>query len=221
MLAPYVRVFGDKIVPEQPKQATVDRIIAGLRELGEYAKGSDVAVILESHGDFTDSPTLLEIMKGAEMPTVGLLWDAHHTAVAGRENPAHTFREIGRYVRHTHLKDSKPEGDGVRYVLTGKGTVPVRETVRLLAAGGYPGSYAKGNPITGLVEAQCLPNTKIFHAGTAKEGERVVTNGGRVLGVTAWAKDLAGARAAAYAAVEKIHFEGAHYRRDIAAGALL
>ena len=141
LLAPYVRVFGDKIVPEQPKQATVGRIIAGLRELGEYAKGSDVAVILESHGDFTDSPTLLEIMKGAEMPTVGLLWDAHHTAVAGKENPAHTFREIGRYVRHTHLKDSKPEGDGVRYVLTGKGTVPVRETVRLLAAGGYRGYY--------------------------------------------------------------------------------
>ncbi len=139
--APYVRVFGDKIVPDQPKRSSVDRVITGLRELGQYAKGSDVGVILESHGDFTDSATLLEIMKGAEMPTVGLLWDAHHTVVAGKENPAHTFQQLGRYIRHTHIKDSKPEGDGLRYVLTGTGTVPVRETVRVLAAGGYRGYY--------------------------------------------------------------------------------
>lgn len=140
--SPYVRVFGDKIVKDQPKQATVERIITGLRELGQHAKGSGVAVILESHGDFADSPTLLEIMKGAEMPTVGLLWDAHHTFVLGKEQPAHTFKQLGRYVRHTHLKDSKPDGQEVKYVLTGAGTVPVRETVRVLVAGGYKGYYS-------------------------------------------------------------------------------
>ena len=141
MKVAYVRVFGDKFIPEQPRAATLERVIAGLRELGEHARGSGVAVILESHGDFTDSPTLLEIMKGAEMPTVGLLWDAHHTVVAGKEKPAETFKQLGRYVRHTHLKDSRPEGADVRYVLTGTGTVPVRETVRVLAAGGYRGYY--------------------------------------------------------------------------------
>jgi len=139
--APYVRVFGNNYVKDQPKQATLERVIAGLRELGEYGKGSGVAAIIESHGDFNDSPTLLEILKGAEMPTTGLLWDAHHTVVAGKERPADTFKQLGRYVRHTHLKDSKPEGSGVRYVLTGTGTVPVRETVRVLAAGGYRGYY--------------------------------------------------------------------------------
>ena len=138
---PHVRVFGDKIVPEQSRQATVERIAGGLRELGEYARGSRVTVLLESHGDFTDSPTLLEILKGAEMPSVGLLWDAHHTVVEGKEEPAGTFRRLGGYVRHTHLKDSRPEGGAVRYVLTGTGTVPVRETVRVLAAGGYKGYY--------------------------------------------------------------------------------
>jgi phosphoribosylamine--glycine ligase len=90
----------------------------------------------------------------------------------------------------------------------------------VMASGGYPGSYAKGKPILGLAEAAKLPNTKVFHAGTAKSGNEIVTNGGRVLGVTAWAKDLKSAQAAAYAAVEKIHFDGAHFRRDIAAKAL-
>ena len=90
----------------------------------------------------------------------------------------------------------------------------------VMASGGYPGSYAKGKPILGLAEAAKLSNTKVFHAGTVKSGDQIVTSGGRVLGVTAWAKDLRAAQSAAYAAVEKIHFDGAHFRRDIAAKAL-
>jgi phosphoribosylamine--glycine ligase len=89
----------------------------------------------------------------------------------------------------------------------------------VMASGGYPGSYVKGQPIRGLAEAARLTNTKIFHAGTARAGDQIVANGGRVLGVTAWAADLRAAQAAAYAAVEKIHFADAHYRRDIAAKA--
>ena len=90
----------------------------------------------------------------------------------------------------------------------------------VMASAGYPGSYAKGKPIQGLAEAARLPNTKVFHAGTARAGDDIVTAGGRVLGVTAWAKDLRSAREAAYAAVETIQFEGAQFRRDIAAKAL-
>jgi phosphoribosylamine--glycine ligase len=90
----------------------------------------------------------------------------------------------------------------------------------VMASGGYPGNYAKGKVITGLDAANALPNTKVFHAGTARAGEQVVTSGGRVLGVTALGKDLRTAQAAAYAAVEKLHFEGAQFRRDIAAKAL-
>ena len=69
--------------------------------------------------------------------------------------------------------------------------------------------------------ANALSHTKVFHAGTARAAEQILTSGGRVLGVTAWAKDLRGARDAAYAAVGRIHFEGAHFRRDIAARALV
>jgi phosphoribosylamine--glycine ligase len=90
----------------------------------------------------------------------------------------------------------------------------------VMASGGYPDNYAKGKPITGIADADALPHTKVFHAGTALKDGQVVTNGGRVLGVTALGKDLKAAQAAAYSAVEKIHFEGAQFRRDIAAKAL-
>jgi phosphoribosylamine--glycine ligase len=90
----------------------------------------------------------------------------------------------------------------------------------VMASGGYPGNYPKGKPILGLIEAAKLPNTKVFHAGTALKEGQIVTNGGRVLGVTALGKDLRAAQAAAYMAVEKIHFDGAQFRRDIAAKAL-
>jgi phosphoribosylamine--glycine ligase len=90
----------------------------------------------------------------------------------------------------------------------------------VMASGGYPGAYAKGKEIEGLGDAALLPNTKVFHAGTARAGDRFMTSGGRVLGVTAWGKDLRSARDAAYAAVGRIRFEGAQYRGDIAAKAL-
>jgi sugar phosphate isomerase/epimerase len=138
---PYVRVFGDKVPAGETRAAAIARVIDGLRTLGEHAKGSGVSVLIESHGDFTDSPSLMEILKGAASPTVALLWDAHHTCVASKEDPAATFKVLGAYVRHTHLKDSRPEGTGVRYVLTGSGTVAVRDTVAVLAKGGYRGYY--------------------------------------------------------------------------------
>ncbi|MES1180350.1 MAG: phosphoribosylglycinamide synthetase C domain-containing protein, partial [Verrucomicrobiota bacterium] len=72
----------------------------------------------------------------------------------------------------------------------------------------------------GLDDAAKLPGAKVFHAGTALKENQIVTNGGRVLGVTALGKDLKSARAIAYAVVEKIHFDGAHFRHDIAAKAL-
>ncbi len=90
----------------------------------------------------------------------------------------------------------------------------------VMASGGYPGNYPKGKIISGLDVANALPNTKVFHAGTSLKDGQIVTNGGRVLGVTALGKDLKTAQTAAYAAVEKIHFDGAQFRQDIAAKAM-
>ena len=97
---------------------------------------------------------------------------------------------------------------------------PLASVCVVMASGGYPGNYVKGCEIAGIADADALPGTKVFHAGTAMKDGRVLTSGGRVLGVTAWRKTIAEARAAAYAAVERISFEGAHYRGDIAAKAL-
>ncbi len=90
----------------------------------------------------------------------------------------------------------------------------------VMASVGYPESYAKGKPITGIADADAMEGVKVFHAGTKYEGKNLVTSGGRVLGVTALGDTLAAARDLAYAAVDKIKFEGAHVRGDIAAKAL-
>lgn len=90
----------------------------------------------------------------------------------------------------------------------------------VMASGGYPGGYEKGKPILGLETAAKLTGVKVFHAGTAAKDGQIVTSGGRVLGVTALGTDLRAAQAAAYAAAEKIHFDGAHFRRDIGAKAM-
>ncbi|MBI4011377.1 MAG: phosphoribosylamine--glycine ligase [Candidatus Rokubacteria bacterium] len=90
----------------------------------------------------------------------------------------------------------------------------------VLASAGYPGSYPTGQPITGLTAAGARPGVTLFHAGTARRDGRLVTAGGRVLGVTALGADIPAAIHAAYAAVRDIHFEGMHYRRDIGGRAL-
>jgi sugar phosphate isomerase/epimerase len=140
--APYVRVFGNKYVAGEPRETTIARIAATLRELGEFARQRNVAVLLESHGDFTDSPTLLEILRRTDSPAVALLWDAHHTYAFANEPPEETVRQLGRYIRHTHLKDSVPAGKDRRYVLTGAGDVPVRRQIEALARSGYRGYYS-------------------------------------------------------------------------------
>jgi phosphoribosylamine--glycine ligase len=87
----------------------------------------------------------------------------------------------------------------------------------ILASGGYPGSYEKGKPIAGLEEASKLDGVEIFHAGTKSRDGAVVTNGGRVLGVTALGETLAKARATAYRAADRISFDGLQRRNDIGA----
>jgi phosphoribosylamine--glycine ligase len=90
----------------------------------------------------------------------------------------------------------------------------------VLASQGYPGSYPRGKVITGLARAAALPDVKVFHAGTKLENGLVVTDGGRVLGVTALGDTLADARRNAYEAVGMIHFQGMFFRRDIGEKAL-
>jgi phosphoribosylamine--glycine ligase len=90
----------------------------------------------------------------------------------------------------------------------------------VLASAGYPRAVETGKPIHGLAEAASDPDVVVFHAGTKRAGGGFVTAGGRVLGVTARGPDVATAARRAYAAADRIAFEGKHMRRDIAARAL-
>jgi len=137
----YVRVFGDAIPPGEPKDEVLKRVVGGFRTMADYAKPAGVTVLIESHGDFTRSADLENVLTSVASPQFALLWDAHHTFVAGKEQPAETFATLGPWIRHTHLKDSKPEGADRRYVLLGAGEVPVKEQVRVLATAGYKGLY--------------------------------------------------------------------------------
>jgi len=90
----------------------------------------------------------------------------------------------------------------------------------VLSAGGYPGVYEKGKPIRGLEAFRDTDDVRVFHAGTSFNGDEIVTSGGRVLGVTALGSSLREAKGRAYDAIGKIHFEGMHFRTDIADKAL-
>ena len=85
----------------------------------------------------------------------------------------------------------------------------------VMASKGYPGKYEKGKVITGIEEAEKDPDVVVFHSGTTLKDGQLVTNGGRVLTVTAIGNTLKEAKEKVYKAIEKIHFEGAHYRKDI------
>jgi phosphoribosylamine--glycine ligase len=90
----------------------------------------------------------------------------------------------------------------------------------VMASEGYPGRYQRGYPIRGLADAQKLPNVKVFHAGTATSGGEIVTDGGRVLGVTALGTSISAAKLQAYTAVKCIRWNGAWCRKDISDQAL-
>ena len=136
---PYVRVFGNEM--KGPREEVIARVADGLHQLGEYGAPKGVTVLIESHGDFVESPLLKEALTRADSKGVALLWDAHHTFVDGHEEPEHTVAELGSWIRHTHLKDSVPDGKGRKYVLTGTGEVPVKRQVEVLYKTGYKGYY--------------------------------------------------------------------------------
>jgi len=142
--APYVRVFGGKEESDKnpvPDDATKARVASGLRELGRYSGPKGVTVIIESHDHFTSSATLKDVLNAADSEHVGLLWDAHHTFATANEDPEFTVKQLGRWIRHTHLKDSVGTGEDRKYVLTGTGNVPIERQIKALQSIGYQGFY--------------------------------------------------------------------------------
>jgi len=164
--ADFVRVFGDVLPEDNATRAaeTIQNIAEGLQALGEYAEPLGLVVVLETHGDFSDSRLCRETLQRVESPAVGLLWDTHHPWRFAGEALAETFERLKPWVQHdTHWKDSisgprRMGGDeatqaaaeahalmsGHRhadYVLFGGGEFPVDECLRLLLEAGYDGWF--------------------------------------------------------------------------------
>lgn len=142
--APYVRVFGksdDSDHPVVPNDAAKQQVAAGLAELAEYSGPKGVTVLIESHDDFTSSATLSDVLNRANSHHVGLLWDAYHTFDGSNEAPEESVRQLGRWICHTHLKDAVGRGNGRRYVLTGRGNIPIKRQIDALQSSGYKGYF--------------------------------------------------------------------------------
>jgi sugar phosphate isomerase/epimerase len=139
-----------------------------LRELGKYAGPKNVTVIIESHDHFTSSATLKDVLRAADSEHVGLLWDAHHTFAASNEDPEFTVKELGSWIRHTHLKDSIGSGLDRKYVLTGRGNVPIQRQIEALRSIRYKGFY-------------CFEWEKVWHPDIA-DPEIAIADYARVVG---------------------------------------
>ncbi|HZG25850.1 MAG TPA: sugar phosphate isomerase/epimerase family protein, partial [Chitinophagaceae bacterium] len=129
---PFIRVFPNNFPKDQERAATINLIVKGLAELGDYAKGSRVTVLMETHGEVVKSDDLEIIMKQAAHPQVGLIWDIVNMWAVTKEKPADVYPKLKKYIRHTHLKDLSFINGKEQYTLFGKGETPVFEAVDLL-----------------------------------------------------------------------------------------
>jgi sugar phosphate isomerase/epimerase len=142
MQCPYVRVFPNNFPKDQEKSETMDLIANGLLELANYAKGGNVTVLIESHGDLIFLEDLEKIMKVTENPKVGLVWDVTNMWIKTKESPTLIYEKLKKYIRHTHIKDAKMVNGKILYVRLGQGEVPIFEAIDELAKGGYEGYYS-------------------------------------------------------------------------------
>ncbi|ARK10640.1 sugar phosphate isomerase/epimerase family protein [Fibrella sp. ES10-3-2-2] len=139
---PFVRVFPDSLPTDQNRDDTLRLISDGLLELGTYAKGSSVTVLLESHGELTRSNMLVQIMQAAEHPNVGLIWDIVNMWADASEAPAAVYQKLKPYIRHVHVKDVRIVAGKHQYVQIGQGEAPLRAAIDALKAGSYDGYYS-------------------------------------------------------------------------------
>jgi sugar phosphate isomerase/epimerase len=139
---PFIRVFPNDFPKDQDRNATIELIVKGLLELGDYAKSSNVSVLLESHGEVVYIADLQKIMQEAEHPHTGLVWDAYNMWSVTKEPPAQVYASLQKYIRHTHIKDAKLINGKEQYVLLGTGESPIFEAIDILAKNNYKGYYS-------------------------------------------------------------------------------
>jgi sugar phosphate isomerase/epimerase len=139
---PYIRVFPNNFQKDQTKTQTMELIAKGLLELGEYSKGSNVIVLMETHGDLLYTDDLIKLMNMAAHKNVGLVWDMTNMWVKTKESPVYAYNKLKKYIHHTHIKNARLEGDKIIYTRLAQGEVPIFETIDLLYKNNYSGYYS-------------------------------------------------------------------------------
>ena len=139
---PYVRVFPNNLPKNEDKQVVLERIAAGLTELGNYSKGSNVMVLMETHGEVVQSADIKKIMEISQPAGVGLIWDIFNMWSVTKEPPREAYSVLKPYIRHTHIKDAKIFDGKTQYTLLGQGESPIFEAINLLASDDYKGYYS-------------------------------------------------------------------------------
>ncbi|HVM87044.1 MAG TPA: sugar phosphate isomerase/epimerase family protein [Puia sp.] len=139
---PYVRVFPNNFPKDQEKNATIDLIVQGLLFLADYAKGSNVTVLVESHGDLVHIEDIEKVMQFAENKHTGMIWDVVNMWTITKEPPAEAYRRLKKYIRHTHIKDAKINDGKINYVFLGEGETPVFGAIDYLSGDGYKGYFS-------------------------------------------------------------------------------
>jgi len=139
---PYIRVFPNNFPKDQDRDQTMDLIANGLLELGDHAKGSDLIVLIESHGDLIYIEDLQRVMIASEHEHVGMIWDSVNMWVKTKESPTIAYEKLKKYIHHTHIKNATLVNDTITYTRLAQGDVPIFEAIDALSKGGYKGYYS-------------------------------------------------------------------------------
>ena len=132
----YIRILGDR--NPAPKEPIDDeRVVRLLNRLLPEAEKNDVYLLVETSGVYADTKRLAKIIEKVNNPYVGVLWDIHHPYRFMNESPQTTYKNIGKYLKYVHIKDSVMVDGEVQYKILGDGDIPVTETLDLLRTSGY------------------------------------------------------------------------------------
>lgn len=136
--AKYIRVLGDK-APEPGTGVNEELVKARLAELAPYAEEAGIGLLVESNGIYADTKKLRKLLDEIASPAVAALWDINHPFRYFGESPEETYKNIGKYIKHIHVKDSRIENGKTVYKMLGYGDLPIKEAVSVLKNNGYDG----------------------------------------------------------------------------------
>lgn len=135
----YIRVFGDNIPDKSKEEELIKQIASGLNELGNYAKGKNVTVLVETHGEFSTGDAMLKLLQHISSSEVEVLWDVTNAYVDYGEPTEVTFNKLSSRIRHTHLKDAKGKHPDAKLCMIGQGDLSFKQMIELLRSIGYDG----------------------------------------------------------------------------------